>query len=879
MSEPTIPQRPAPAKITPPQTGRHFERPALLRALAGFAASPRKVWVSAPGGAGKTTLVRSFLTADPRPLIWYQVDRGDQDPASLFFYLAQAAAASAPDVQQLPLLTAEYLPNLTAFCRTFFRKFFVQFPAGCVLVFDDLQEGPGAALFGSILAAVMAELPGHSCLFVISREEPYACFARERLNRSLAHLGWEALRLSLDESCAFLRWSHPEDLPAQAGARAYQLTHGWLAGLLLFLGSPAESIPGQDFPLDRTELLFDYFAGETFSRLPGAIRNFLLACAELPTIDATLAERLTGRADAGGILQSLVKGNHFTLRISTVPELFRFHPLFRQFLQSRAEQETDAATLTGIRNLAAQLLLGDGEIEPAAELLIKVRNWAGLTALIGKEAETMLQQGRSQTLLQWLDALPAQLVTGDPWLCYWRGSSLLAIQPATALEALTSAFEHFCERDEALGCMLAWGMAVYAIVVGWSEYAKLDAWIERFDLLRERYPEYPSAEIEALMVQGILKALTWRQPARTDLPAWSERLQQLVMASHNSGFRLLAGSDLVFYHTIVGDLDKARALVGVLDDELHGGQVTPLQSLVWLATRSVLEWIILEREQCLATMEAGRTIIDSSGIHLLDRRLIGQGVTLGLTTGDLPLARQLLTQLPDAPVIASLDHSFLFHLTADLAAAEGDPSRAIALAELAVQTAEEGGSPTPISFSLAGLFLVLLQTGQRERAGEVLQRGLIACRGMNYFSCIFSLLAAHFALENGQQDEALCRLREGFGLAARQGYLNFHPWRDAILARLCREALAAGIEVDHVRRLATVRKLNLNSPDRPALTPKELEVLDWIRQGKTTWEIAKIQEISERTVKFHAANILRKLDATSRSHAVAKALELQLFTP
>ena len=57
------------------------------------------------------------------------------------------------------------------------------------------------------------------------------------------------------------------------------------------------------------------------------------------------------------------------------------------------------------------------------------------------------------------------------------------------------------------------------------------------------------------------------------------------------------------------------------------------------------------------------------------------------------------------------------------------------------------------------------------------------------------------------------------------------------------------------------------------LTPKEAEVLKWITQGKSTWDISMIMGISERTVRFHVSNILQKLDAVTRSHAVAIALE------
>ncbi|WP_242538471.1 response regulator transcription factor [Trinickia acidisoli] len=61
------------------------------------------------------------------------------------------------------------------------------------------------------------------------------------------------------------------------------------------------------------------------------------------------------------------------------------------------------------------------------------------------------------------------------------------------------------------------------------------------------------------------------------------------------------------------------------------------------------------------------------------------------------------------------------------------------------------------------------------------------------------------------------------------------------------------------------------------LTEREFTVLDWLKEGKTNWEIAAILEISERTVKFHVANIREKLSASSRSHAVALAYSHNLI--
>ncbi|WP_287213649.1 helix-turn-helix transcriptional regulator [Mesorhizobium sp.] len=48
-------------------------------------------------------------------------------------------------------------------------------------------------------------------------------------------------------------------------------------------------------------------------------------------------------------------------------------------------------------------------------------------------------------------------------------------------------------------------------------------------------------------------------------------------------------------------------------------------------------------------------------------------------------------------------------------------------------------------------------------------------------------------------------------------------------------------------------------------------------QGKSSWEIGTILEISRYTVDFHLKNVMRKLDSTSRTLAAVKALKLGII--
>jgi LuxR family quorum-sensing transcriptional regulator LasR len=65
----------------------------------------------------------------------------------------------------------------------------------------------------------------------------------------------------------------------------------------------------------------------------------------------------------------------------------------------------------------------------------------------------------------------------------------------------------------------------------------------------------------------------------------------------------------------------------------------------------------------------------------------------------------------------------------------------------------------------------------------------------------------------------------------------------------------------------------------PRLTPRELEVLNWVMAGKSSWEISKITGCSEATVNFHMGNIRQKFNVNTRQQAVVRAISLGLITP
>lgn len=77
-------------------------------------------------------------------------------------------------------------------------------------------------------------------------------------------------------------------------------------------------------------------------------------------------------------------------------------------------------------------------------------------------------------------------------------------------------------------------------------------------------------------------------------------------------------------------------------------------------------------------------------------------------------------------------------------------------------------------------------------------------------------------------------------------------------------------------RVSQQEKGNGSELDSP-LSPRETEVLSLAAKGQPTKEIAYLLNISMRTVQFHMSSVFKKLEVSSRTEAVAKALEKNLL--
>jgi LuxR family maltose regulon positive regulatory protein len=134
-------------------------------------------------------------------------------------------------------------------------------------------------------------------------------------------------------------------------------------------------------------------------------------------------------------------------------------------------------------------------------------------------------------------------------------------------------------------------------------------------------------------------------------------------------------------------------------------------------------------------------------------------------------------------------------------------------------------------------------------------------------------------------------LAGALALAEPEGYVRTFVDEGAPMAELLSEVLEAlqrgrldpPIPAHYIRKLLAALERDDAGARLPAkrlpepLSGRELEVLQLVAAGKSNSQIAAELFISVGTVKTHINNLYRKLDARSRTQAVARARELDLI--
>ncbi len=804
------------AKTMLPRIQRIHPRKRLLRWLREREALTA-IWISAPAGAGKTTLVADYLTRRKRRHLWLQLDAGDADPATFFHYLYQAADHPPPPA---PRLSPGHQARLQTYIRHHFKAIVQHVGTSATLVFDNFQELPADTPLHALLKEILKEMPPGIQIIFLSRNAPPPWFASLEAGNRAAHLDWEALRLTEEESLGIARlfessdrYRHPEPLIVSL----HHQTRGWAAGLILMLQAienrpvAPDTIEGQ-----ARETIFNYFASELFDKAEPEEQSFLLESALLPQMPLPCVRELTGHPRAEAIFRHLLKRNCFVTYRAGAHPVYEYHPLFREFLLARGSSTWGPGRLNALRRKAARILFRTGHPEQAIELWLTTGAWPEAARAIVHRAPVLVAQGRLRTLGQWLNQLPPSSTASFGWICYWAAMCQTDQQERKALSLFDKAFSRFEKEKSVAGMYLCIADALRLSWMNPDNHEALDRWLHRFEKL---YPHQniPRWTIEAKVIANVLMGLYFRKPAHRLVPALMKRAEQLWHSRLDLNLRWLPGFAICPFLIGQGKLLHWMENFGIFEPKREDDPLVPEVHLSILMAIAHGELLRGHAGNCNRHVERGLALAEKSGFPLLDNWLLGLGAAGALLQADMASADHYLermnARLASRP--PNLDTALYQLIMSWRAMLLPDPPQAKELAQAALETALSAGSPYPVALCRYVLAHALFIAGEQSRAFQLLDRAVIRWTdGLPHqqllFYCIFS--KACFLLQRGNREAAAKLLRKALPRGESQGF-GLPLWipPDLVEPVLCL-ALEQAIEIRYVQHLIQLTGITPRNP-------------------------------------------------------------------
>ena len=367
--------------------------------------------VCAPAGSGKTILLRTWAAETDEAVAWVAVERGEGDAQRFWLELIDALAEAAGDEVIERVTPAPSLTGAVVAERLLAQLQRLEEPL--VLVIDDLHELDSDDAL-RWLEMVLTRLPSRLRVVLATREEPTLGLHRLRLAGELTELRAPDLRFSLDESRSLLR-ADGIALPDTSLGSLHERTEGWPAGLRLAAISltthpDPERFVSEFSGSERT--VAGYLLAEVLERQPPEVRDLLLRTSILERVSGPLADALTGAMGAEATLQRLEDQNAFVTALDAARTWFRYQHLFADLLRLELRRVAPA-TIPSLHRAAAAWHEREGDVVEAVRHHQAAGDWVPAGRLLVDNYLTLTMAGRGETLHALLGVFPAEAHLSD----------------------------------------------------------------------------------------------------------------------------------------------------------------------------------------------------------------------------------------------------------------------------------------------------------------------------------------------------------------------------------------------------------------------------------------------------------------------------------
>ncbi len=873
----------------------------------GIRAGRKLTLISAPAGFGKTTLVCEWLEMCKIPAAWISLDENDGDAARFLTYLIAALQTLISGVgdgvlaalqSSSPIPPNELLTTLLNELSSIEDDF--------ILVLDDLHAVDSRAV-DELLAFLVEHMPQQMHLVITTREDPALPLARFRAKNQLTEVRTAELRFTENEAADFLNQVMGLDLSSEDVAALDKRTEGWVAGLQL----AALSMQGKSNAVEfirsfsgAHQFVLDYLLEEVLQKQSEAVQEFLLHTSILNRLNGSLCDALwqDETLSAQTMLEQLERANLFVIPLDDERRWYRYHHLFRDLLRQRLSQKQNKEAISQLHIRASEWFEQSGEIGDAFQHALAAADFDRAATLLETNWLSMDESFQMGTWLGWANQLPLSVRRVRPVLLTQMGWSYADAGNATASESILQEAEACLKRP-----------LKEMVIVEKGQFSTLPARIA----IAHAY----NAQVE----ERFSDTLKFSEMAQDMAPSDDAFLQAQASA-------ILSGT-----YWASGELDKSFTFMSNWVDVTQQADNFAFAVAASFAKADIL----ISQGRLRDAIQVYQTALELAETHGVESITAHHHLGLGLLYHEMGEDERAASHLKKSfelgrqtPIV---DWAYRKNLAqAHLKEYEGDYDAALEALDEAQRFYVRTPIPNlrPVAAMKARIYLkqgqlMNAQTWARKSGLSLrdapdylhefervtLARITLAEVNVN-FSDVLNSLERHLKLAEtqnrlasqieilivlslafhakGEQSNTLASLEQALKLAESEGYLRLFV-DEGELMRLLILDLRSAIQIAAHPLFGYAEKLlaefsQSTLPQNPKskiinpkfelidpLSDRELEVLQLIAQGLSNQELTRKLFVTLSTVKGHNLRIFAKLQAKSRTEAVARARELGLL--
>jgi LuxR family transcriptional regulator, maltose regulon positive regulatory protein len=542
--------------IVPYRRTELLSRPRLLESMKSLLDN-KLLLLSAPAGYGKTSLLIDLAHNINMPVCWLAADALDRDPQRFLAYLLASLAERFPRIGEASRPQLNRLKSIEqdaeAFLVTLTNEIYDQIVEDFLLIIDDFHILDEYPIISGLVNRFL-ELVMENCHVLLSSrtlpnlDDVTLMVAREQV----AGLSHTELAFNPREVQALYAQNHHQHLSEEAAKELIDQTSGWITGMVLSNSPGMTRISGVD--------TFAYLGRQVLDQQPEPVREFLMRTSLPEEFNSEFCEFVLGPLFSEpqnwfNFMGYVFEKNLFVLPLGDDGRWLRYHPLFREFLQTRLREERPNEVKPILERMVT-VYEKTGEWEKAYFTCKQLNDTDALAGVIERSGTAMLQTALV-TLEGWINSLPPAMVRTQPGLISLRG--MMAAMKGNLDEAsqlLDTAVSVYRKHHDMAGWTLALTRRAHTLRL----QAKYDDSLRDINdalEMAEAAPELQALYAEALRIKGLnLHRLGQSRSAVQEL---EHSLSLYTELKETGSIPMLLG-ETAMVHATIGNVDSAKSL-------------------------------------------------------------------------------------------------------------------------------------------------------------------------------------------------------------------------------------------------------------------------------------------------------------------------------